>query len=93
MSDSSAADQPGAQMEQPVVKASGYYFTYSQGSYNLGFYGPGGEQLMASAADAALIGVIQEAFAQGATVNATLFVNRPQWFALNVEAPGKGSGS
>jgi hypothetical protein len=91
MSDSSVAAQPGAQMEQPVVKASGYYFTFSQGEYTLGFYGPDGEQLMSSGADAGLIGVVQEAFAQGAAVNATLFVNRPQWFAISVEAPRAGS--
>jgi hypothetical protein len=88
MTDSSVAEEPGvAALNNPVVKASGYYVTYSQGSYQLGFYGPDGSQLMASPADADLIAVVQTAFAQGAAVNATLFVNRPQWFAIKIDAP------
>jgi hypothetical protein len=87
MSDSTESALSTVALGNEVIKASGYYFTYSQGSYALGFYGPGGEQLMTSPADADLIGVVQTAFAQGASVNATVFVNRPQWFALSIEAP------
>lgn len=87
MSDTIASAQPAAELGNPVIKASGYFFTYSQGAYKLGFYDADGTQLMTNTADAALIGVVQAAFAQGATVNATLFVNRPQWIALSIEAP------
>lgn len=54
---------------------------------------PDGARPMSGAADAALVGVVQEAFAQGATVNATLFVDRPQGFAIDVVAPRTGSGA
>ncbi|HEX6040333.1 hypothetical protein [Longimicrobium sp.] len=91
MSDSSVAAQPNVELSNPVIKASGYYFTYSQGAYKLGFYDQDGTQLMTNDADAGLIGAVQAAFAQGATVNATLFVNRPQWIALSIEAPKPAS--